>query len=281
MTLLLDILRAYPPPPLNANPVLPALNKTLLFSLDIKAGASIKLLKPPLEAVAIDLPSLRLVKSVLENDSPPILIVLAFTSITDDVIYWNEPELATISPKLEAFTLPVMNTLPVNSWVLIILLPNIFEPVILITDDVTLTVLRYSIEAVPNICKLLLVIDDAITFPLELILPTTSNASPGANVPTPMRSVAKRNLPLIPFSLINVSVSPAFSRSIREAFIFVKVTLLPVIANDAVEEFDTLVSMFVWSAELDAFNCVILAFSERSAVPLVICVCKAELEAFN
>jgi len=66
-----------------------------------------------------------------------------------------------------------------------------------------------------------------------------------------------------------------------DAVILAKVTLLPVIANDAVEEFDTLVSMFVWSAELDAFNCVILALAARSAVPLVICVCKAELEAFN
>ena len=42
------------------------------------------------------MPSLRVVKSVLENDSPPILIVLAFTSITDDVIYWKAPEMAVI-----------------------------------------------------------------------------------------------------------------------------------------------------------------------------------------
>ena len=46
---------------------------------------------------AIGLPSLRSSKSVLERDVPPILIVLASTSITEDVIYWNEPDLAVIS----------------------------------------------------------------------------------------------------------------------------------------------------------------------------------------
>ena len=46
-----------------------------------------------------------------------------------------------------------------------------------------------------------------------------------------------------------------------EAVMLANCTLLPVMANDAVEEFDTLaailvwlVVIFVWSAELDAFN---------------------------
>ena len=55
----------------------------------------------------------------------------------------------------------------------------------------------------------------------------------------------------------SISTSPLISKF--EAVISAKVTLLPVMANDAVDEFDTLASMFVCRAELEAFNCINVA----------------------